>query len=88
MEEKNKEKFSEKVIEIVKKIPRGGMMTYKQVAAFAGSPKAYRAVGGILAKNKNPMVPCHRVVRSDGKIGGYRDGKEEKKSLLEKEGAI
>jgi len=63
-------------------------MTYKQVAESAGKPRAYRAVGNILNKNTNPKIPCHRVVRSDGKIGGYNRGAEIKESLLKKEGVI
>ncbi len=78
--------FKEKVIEIVKKIPKGKVLTYKQVAEKAGKPKAWRAVGNILAKNKNPDVPCHRVIRSDGKIGGYNRGRKNKLELLKKEG--
>ena len=63
--------FKEKVLEIVRRIPKGRVLTYKQVAELAGTPKAWRAVGNILNKNKNPEIPCHRVIRSDGKIGGY-----------------
>ena len=89
MKRKRKNKkisFAEKVYTIVKKIPRGKIMTYKEVAKRVGSPLAWRAVGNILNKNKNPKVPCHRVVRSDKRIGGYRDGTSQKISLLKKEG--
>ena len=81
--------FREKVYRIVKKIPEGRIMTYKQVAKLVGSPRAFRAVGNIL--NKNPdlkTVPCHRVIKSNGKIGGYRYGTKRKASLLKKEGVI
>lgn len=61
-------------------------MTYKQVARLAGRPGAYRAVGNILNKNINPEIPCHRVIRSDGKIGGYNRGVDKKAFLLKKEG--
>ena len=82
-----KEKFTEKVREAVKEIERGSVMTYKQIAEKAGVPKAYRAVGSIMAKNKDPSVPCHRVIRTDRIIGAYnRGGPERKKELLEKEG--
>ncbi len=80
--------FREKVLEVVRGIPKGKTMTYKEVAEAAGSPKAYRAVGNILNKNYDPSVPCHRVVKSDGKLGGYNRGAEEKKKLLKQEGAI
>lgn len=74
--------FSEKVYNIVKKIPKGETLTYKQVAQFAGRSLAWRAVGNILAKNFNSDIPCHRVIRSDGKIGGYNRGASQKKLLL------
>ena len=77
--------FSEKVYNIVKKIPKGETLTYKQVAQFTGRSLAWRAVGNILAKNFNPDIPCHRVVRSDGKIGGYNRGTDKKILLLKKE---
>lgn len=78
--------FRERVFEIVKKIPQGKVLTYKQVAKKAKSPKAWRAVGNILKTNQNPEIPCHRVIRSNGKIGGYNRGKKEKINLLKKEG--
>ncbi|HNZ86211.1 MAG TPA: MGMT family protein [bacterium] len=78
--------FSEKVYKIVSKIPKGSVMTYKQVAKLAGNEKAYRAVGNILNKNYNPKIPCHRVIKSDGKIGGYNRGEKEKIEMLKKEG--
>ena len=80
------ETFSEKVYEVVRKIPKGQTLTYKQVAAMAGSSQAYRAVGNILTKNYNPDIPCHRVVRSDGQVGGYNRGSLNKKKLLQQEG--
>lgn len=78
--------FQNRVYNVVKKIPRGKVLTYKQVAIFAGRPKAYRAVGNILAKNFNPQIPCHRVIRSDGRVGDYNRGLEKKIKLLKKEG--
>jgi len=80
--------FQEKVYKIIKEIPKGQILTYKRVAKFAGSPKAWRAVGNILAENKNPQIPCHRVIRSDGKAGGYNQGTKKKIALLKKEGVI
>lgn len=77
--------FKNKVLKIVAKIPKGKTMSYKEVARKAGAPRAYRAVGNILNKNHNPKIPCHRVICSDGRIGGYRLGEKKKKLLLEKE---
>ncbi|MBI4059597.1 MGMT family protein [Candidatus Giovannonibacteria bacterium] len=78
--------FSKKVLEVVRKIPRGKTLTYKEVTRLAGSPRAYRAVGNILTKNFDPKIPCHRVIRSDGTAGGYNHGVRRKKLLLAREG--
>jgi O-6-methylguanine DNA methyltransferase len=75
--------FTEKVYEVVRKIPKGRTLSYKEVAVLAGNPKAYRAVGNILHKNYNPETPCHRVICSNGKIGGYNRGEKRKKEILE-----
>ena len=83
---KEKPNFSNGVYEIVKKIPKGKVLTYQKVAERVDRPKAWRAVGNILAKNKNPNIPCHRVIRADGKIGGYNKGARKKIELLRKEG--
>lgn len=80
--------FTQKVYQIVKNIPKGQTLSYKQVAILAGHPKAYRAVGNILNKNFDPQIPCHRVIRSDGKIGGYNRGQKLKNSLLAKESKL
>lgn len=77
--------FRAKVYKIVKSIPRGKTMSYKEVAERVGNAKACRAVGNILNKNYDLEIPCHRVVRSDGTIGGYNRGKKKKKEILEKE---
>ena len=79
-------KFSDMVKDVVRKIPRGKTLTYKEVARRAGKVRAYRAVGNILKKNYDPKIPCHRVVRSDGKVGGYNRGEKMKKEILRKEG--
>jgi O-6-methylguanine DNA methyltransferase len=63
-------------------------LTYKEVAGKAGRPRAWRAAGNILNHNYDPQIPCHRVIRSDGNIGGYNRGEKKKLSLLKKEGAI
>ncbi|HAT73755.1 MAG: Methylated-DNA/protein-cysteine methyltransferase [Candidatus Moranbacteria bacterium GW2011_GWF2_36_839] len=83
-----KKSFQEKVLEIVGKIPIGKVLTYKKVAKEAGNPKAYRAVGNILHKNHNLKIPCHRVICSNGEIGGYNRGEKEKRKLLTREGII
>ncbi len=80
--------FTQKVLNIVLKIPKGKVLTYKQVAEKAGSKKASRAVGSILKKNFDSSIPCHRVIRSDGLAGEYNRGRENKIELLKKEGAI
>lgn len=90
--------FKEKVMAIVKKIPKGKTMTYKQVAIKAGKPNASRAVGGYMSKNADKTIPCHRVIRADGKMGGYnglqsgrlktkKRGGDAKLELLRREGA-
>ena len=84
-----KTSFTERVKNIVRKIPKGKTMTYKQIAQMAGSKNASRAVGSIMSKNYDPDIPCHRVIRNDGAIGGYnRGGKSQKIALLKKEKAI
>ena len=80
--------FQSKVYEVVKKIPRGQVLTYHQVARRAGYPKAARAVGSALNNNYNPAIPCHRVIRSDGALGKYNRGAYTKEALLRKEGYI
>ena len=80
--------FKTSVYTVVSEIPAGAVLTYKEVAKLAGSPKAYRAVGNILNKNYDTDIPCHRVVRSDGKTGGYNRGFQVKIALLKKEGAL
>lgn len=83
----NKTTFSKKVYSIVSKIPKGETLTYGEVAALAGSPTAARAVGTLMSRNYNPQIPCHRVVRADGKVGQYnRGGEIQKKKLLTQEG--
>lgn len=80
-------KFQTRVLELVSKVPRGRVTTYKELARALGNRKACRAVGNALAANPRlPSVPCHRVVRSDGKIGGYKLGSRRKIELLLREG--
>lgn len=72
---------------MVRKIPEGSVLTYKKVAELAGSPKAWRAVGNILNKNKDyKNIPCHRVIKSNSKPGGYNRGVDKKINKLRFEG--
>ncbi|PIR01609.1 MAG: cysteine methyltransferase [Candidatus Nealsonbacteria bacterium CG_4_9_14_0_2_um_filter_37_38] len=77
--------FREKVYEVVRKIPKGKFLTYKNVAELAGYPRTWRAVGNVLNKNRDPKIPCHRVIKSNGRVGGYKDGQKRKIELLKKE---
>ena len=78
---------NEDVYELLLKIPAGKVTTYGDLAKALGNPSASRIIGRILSQNPNPIqVPCHRVVMSDGKLGGYADGTAKKRGLLEKEG--
>lgn len=79
--------FAQAIYDVVRRIPKGQTMTYKQVARAAGRPKAYRAVGNILNKNYNPGIPCHRVIRSNGTTGGYNHGADLKTRRLKAEKA-
>lgn len=79
--------FKDAVYDVVAKIPKGKVLTYKQVAESSGYPRAYRAVGMLMSRNSNPSIPCHRVIRSDGKIGNYnRGGQAVKIKKLKEEG--
>lgn len=78
--------FKDRVLDVVARIPKGRVLSYKQVAERAGSPRAYRAVGNIMNKNRNPKVPCHRVIKSSGEAGGYNGGTQKKIRLLKNEG--
>jgi len=81
--------FAKKVYKIVLSIPLGEVRTYKWVAGRAGRPKAARAVGTILKNNPYPLIiPCHRVVNSGGRPGGYIFGSKAKQSLLNLERQI
>jgi len=81
--------FGRQVLEATVRIPYGDAATYKSVAASAGSPRAMRAAGNALGANPMPVViPCHRVLRTGGGMGGYTGGLERKRFLLELEGHI
>ncbi len=84
-------KFQIKVWNYIKNIPRGETRTYLEIAKALNKPKAARAVGNAVGKNPfPPKVPCHRVIRSDGSLGGYSGsgGRKTKKKLLKLEGII
>ena len=84
-------KFQLKVWKYLKKIPIGKVKTYSQVAKAIGKPLAVRAVANAIAKNPYPpKIPCHRVIRSNGLLGGYsgKGGLKTKRKLLKKEGII
>ena len=77
--------FKEEVFRVVRKIPRGKVSTYAEIARALGG-KGYRAVGNALNKSPGmPLVPCHRVIRSDGRIGGFAFGGKKKIEMLRKE---
>lgn len=81
--------FQQKVWSALTKIPYGETRSYKEIAEVIGNPRSCRAVG--MANNRNPIsiiIPCHRVIGSDGKLVGYGGGIEQKKRLLELEGVI
>lgn len=82
----NKLTFTEEVRDIVRQIPIGQTMSYKEVAIEVNNPKAARAVARIMAANFDKEIPCHRVIRTDGKLGNYnRGGTEAKRAILESE---
>ena len=78
--------FEDQCLKLLGQIPAGKVTTYREIARMLDS-QAYRAVGRAMAKNRNlVVVPCHRVVCSDGKVGGYANGVDQKIELLEREG--
>ena len=81
--------FQERVWQALQAVPPGATTTYRAVADAIGSPTSVRAVAGACAANQLAIaVPCHRVVRTDGGLSGYRWGVERKRTLLEREGAL
>tara|TARA_X000001036_G_scaffold408685_1_gene419132 strand:+ start:68 stop:349 length:282 start_codon:yes stop_codon:yes gene_type:complete len=91
MKLKNGTKFEIKVWNSISKIPRGEVITYKELAIQINRPKSARAVANACGKNPYPVkIPCHRVIRSDGKLGGYsgKGGTKTKKKLLKNEGYL
>jgi O-6-methylguanine DNA methyltransferase len=91
MSQNNPTEFQKEVWAAIDQIPHGKTITYKELAISIGRSNAYRAVANACGKNPNPIsTPCHRVVTSNGSIGGYSGsgGAQMKKALLEKEGVI
>jgi|TARA_B110001452_G_C15020985_1_gene356864 methylated-DNA-[protein]-cysteine S-methyltransferase len=83
--------FQLKIWNYLSQIPKGTVKTYSQIANAIGKPQAVRAVANAIGKNPHPpKIPCHRVIRSDGSLGGYsgKGGIKTKKMLLKKEGII
>lgn len=79
--------FYQQVYEATSLVPRGRVSTYAAVARFLGKPKAVRAVGNALHVNPfAPKVPCHRIVKSDGRVGNFVDGTKRKVKILTQEG--
>jgi len=81
----SKRNFNEKCYSLLEKVPKGKVTTYKEIAN-ALKTKAYRAVGNAMNKNPHKNVPCHRVVKSNGQVGGFASGTKKKNELLKKEG--
>ena len=84
-------KFQLKVWKYLSNIPRGKVKTYKEIAIYLKKPNSARAIANACSKNPYaPSIPCHRVIRSDGKLGGYSGfgGVKMKKKLLNKEGYL
>ena len=82
-------KFQLKIWNFLKKIPKGSVKPYSQVASAIGKPRAIRAVANAIGKNPYPIkIPCHRVIKSNGSLGGYsaKGGIKMKRKLLKKEG--
>ena len=80
--------FNQQCYKVLKKVPRGKVTTYKELAKVLHS-KAYRAVGNAMNRNPHaPYVPCHRVVKSNGEVGGFTSGTRKKISMLKREGII
>jgi O-6-methylguanine DNA methyltransferase len=80
--------FARRVRSVVRRIPHGRVATYGDVAAAAGRPRAYRAVGNIMRETRDSTIPCHRVIAAGGKLGGYGRDLFAKRSLLLAEGIV
>jgi methylated-DNA-[protein]-cysteine S-methyltransferase len=78
--------FRHRVLAAVRRIPPGRVATYGDIAALAGSPRAWRAVGTIMRETRDPATPCHRVIAAGGALGGYGGHPQLKRELLRAEG--
>src|SRR5262245_46779411 len=78
--------FALRVRSVVRRIPPGRVATYGDIAAMAGSPRAWRAVGTIMRETRDPATPCHRVIAANGALGGYGGNLQVKRELLRAEG--
>jgi methylated-DNA-[protein]-cysteine S-methyltransferase len=79
--------FAEKCYAVLRKVPSGKVTTYAEIAKAIGNPKGARAVGNAMNKNPYaPQVPCHRVIKSNGEVGGFASGTRKKIEMLKKEG--
>jgi O-6-methylguanine DNA methyltransferase len=78
--------FTHRVLAAVRRIPPGHVATYGDIAALAGSPRAWRAVGTIMRETRDPGMPCHRVIAAGGALGGYGGNLQLKRELLRAEG--
>lgn len=84
---KNNDSFRARVESVVRAIPKGQTKSYKEVAILVDCPNGARAVARIMANNYDLTVPCHRVIKSDGRLGGYnRGGERRKREILMEEG--
>lgn len=83
-----RDRFSDRVLSIVRRIPPGRVATYGDVAELAGRPRAARAVGNIMRDCRRPDVPCHRVIAAGGRLGGYGGREVLKRALLVAEGVL
>jgi len=79
------ENFDEKCYSLLVKVPKGKVTTYKKIANALGT-KAYRVVGNAMNKNPYNNIPCHRVVKANGEVGGFASGTKKKTEILKKEG--
>ena len=86
MTSKPRGNFASRVLAVVRRIPPGRVATYGDVAAMAGRPRAWRAVGNIMRGCNRPDVPCHRVIAAGGRLGGYGGSESLKRALLSAEG--
>jgi O-6-methylguanine DNA methyltransferase len=82
------DRFSSRVLTVVRRIPPGRVATYGDVAAIAGRPRAWRAVGNIMRDCHRHDVPCHRVIAAGGRLGGYGGSEALKRALLVAEGVV